>query len=161
MNIACMRLAGERFAEDRQDAVSIAMQQMMRGLVEGRPESFNQIATWGDCLGMFRSIVRARATEILRRHHHSPVDAVEELPDAPQDFVPEQRFRLEELMAEVGRLRPNPPVPEVFRDRFIDGKSTDEIARQRSINRNTLCTYFANGLRTLRERLGHQEGDLS
>jgi DNA-directed RNA polymerase specialized sigma24 family protein len=48
----------------------------------------------------------------------------------------------------------------VFRDRFIEGWSTDEIAERRSINRNTLLAHFAKGLRTLRERLTRLEGDL-
>jgi DNA-directed RNA polymerase specialized sigma24 family protein len=61
----------------------------------------------------------------------------------------------------VDRLQPDPPVPQVFRDRFIEGWSTDEIAERRGINRNTLLTYFAKGLRTLRERLTCLERDPS
>jgi DNA-directed RNA polymerase specialized sigma24 family protein len=86
---------------------------------------------------------------------------VEELPEMPQDFNAGYRFRLDELLPEVDRLQPDPPVPQVFRDRFIEGWSTDEIATRRSINRNTLLTYFAKGLRTLRERLACLEGGAS
>jgi DNA-directed RNA polymerase specialized sigma24 family protein len=131
----------------------------MRGLIEGKTESFNQITTWDDCLGMTRDIVRKRIFDFLRSRERSREDAVEELPEAPQDFDPGSRFRLEELLPEVDRLQPDPPVPQVFRDRFIEGWSTDEIATRRSINRNTLLTYFAKGLRTLRERLTCLEGD--
>lgn len=161
MMIARLRLAGERFEQDRQDIVSTAIQQLIRGLVEEKNESYNQITTWDDCLGMLRHIVRSRVIDFLRSRERSRVDAVEELPEAPQDFAPDQRFRLEELLPEVDRLQPDPPVPQVFRDRFIEGWSTAEIAERRSINRNTLLTYFAKGLRTLRERLTRLEGDLS
>jgi RNA polymerase sigma factor (sigma-70 family) len=161
MMIANLRLAGERFEQDRQDLVSTAIQQLIRGLVEKKGESFNQISTWDDCLSMTRHIVRQRITDFFRSRERSREDAVEELPEAPQDFAPDQRFRLDELLPEVDRLQPDPPVPQVFRDRFIEGWSTDEIAQRRGINRNTLLTYFAKGLRTLRERLTRLEGDLS
>ena len=161
MMIARLRLAGERFAQDRQDIVSTAIQQLIRGLVEEKNESYNQITTWDDCLGMTRHILRQRIKDFLRSRERSFVDAVEELPEAPLDFAPDQRFRLEELLPEVDRLQPDPPVPQVFRDRFIEGWSTDEIVERRGINRNTLLTYFAKGLRTLRERLTRLEGDLS
>jgi RNA polymerase sigma factor (sigma-70 family) len=161
MMIAKLRLAGERFEQDRQDLVSTAIQQLIMGLVEKKGESFNQISTWDDCLVMLRHIVRSRIIDFFRSRERNREDAVEELPEAPQDFAPDQRFRLDELLPEVDRLQPDPPVPQVFRDRFIDGWSTDEIALRRSINRNTLLTYFAKGLRTLRERLTRLEGDLS
>ena len=86
------------------------------------------------------------------------------------DGSPEEKSRVEaypvslggeSLLPELDRLLPDPPVPQVFRDRFIEGWSTDEIAQRRGINRNTLLTYFAKGLRTLRERLTRLEGDLS
>ncbi len=86
---------------------------------------------------------------------------MEELPELAPDFKAEVRFRLDELLPEVDRLQPDPPVPQVFRDRFLEGWSTDEIAASRGINRNTLLTYFAKGLRTLRERLTRLEGGLS
>lgn len=161
MMIARLRLAGERFEQDREDLVSIALQQLIRGLVEKREGSFNQIATWDDCLGMMRHMVRSRVFDFLRARDRRREDAVEELPEMPQDFHAGYRFRLDELLPEVDRLQPDPPVPQVFRDRFIEGWSTDEIATRRSINRNTLLTYFAKGLRTLRERLAFLEGGAS
>lgn len=161
MMIARLRLAGERFELDRQDIVSTGIQQLIRGLMEGKADSFNQITTWDDCVGMLRHIVRSRIIDFLRSRERSREDAVEDLPEAPQDFAPDQRFRLDELLPEVDRLQPDPPVPQVFRDRFLEGWSTDEIAERRGINRNTLLTYFAKGLRTLRERLTCLEGDLS
>ena len=161
MIIARLRLAGRQFEQDREDIVSTALKQLIAGLVEKKHESFNQLTTWDDCLGMMRHIVRSRVFDFLRARDRRREHAVEELPEAPQDFVPEQRFRLGELLPEVDRLQPDPPVPQVFRDRFIDGWSTDEIAERRGINRNTLLTYFAKGLRTLRERCTRLEATLS
>jgi RNA polymerase sigma factor (sigma-70 family) len=161
MIIARLRLAGGRFERDRQDLVSTAIQQLIRGLMEEKNESYNRISTWDDCLSMTRHIVRQRITDFFRSLERSREDAVEELPELPEDFQPEQRFRLKELLPELDRLQPDPPVPQVFRERFIERLSTDEIAERRGINRNTLLTYFAKGLRTLRERLTRLEGDLS
>lgn len=159
--IARIRLAGGRFEQDREDLVSTALQQFMRGLIEGRAENFNQIATWDDCLGMLRHIVRSRIMDFLRTRERRREDAVAELPEPPPDVTPETRFNLTELLNEVDRLEPDPPLPQVFRDRFIEGWSTDEIAGRRSINRNTLLSHFAKGFRVLRERLTHLEGTAS
>jgi len=161
MMIARLRLAGDRFEQDREDIVSTGIQQLIRGLVEQKNDSFNQITSWDDCVRMLRHIVRQRTKDFLRSRERSREDAVEELPEMPQDFNAGYRFRLDELLPEVDRLQPDPPVPQVFRDRFIGGWSTDEIATRRGINRNTLLTYFAKGLRTLRERLACLEGGAS
>jgi hypothetical protein len=83
---------------------------------------------------------------------------VEELPELIDDTPDDQRFNLAELLNEVDSLQPDPPLPQVFRDRFIEGWSTDEIATRRSINRNTLLSHFAKGFRTLRDRLTRLEG---
>ncbi len=158
MRIACIRLAGERFVQDREDVVSTALQQFIRGLVEGKTDSFNQIVTWDDCLIMTRHIVRQRIIDFLRTRERSREDAVEELPEVIANTPDSLRFNLDELLHEVDGLEPNPPLPQVFRDRFIDGWSTDEIAARRSINRNTLLSHFAKGFRVLRERLTRLEG---
>jgi DNA-directed RNA polymerase specialized sigma24 family protein len=83
---------------------------------------------------------------------------VEELPELIDDTPDDQRFNLAELLNEVDSLQPDPPLPQVFRHRFIEGWSTDEIATRRSINRNTLLSHFAKGFRTLRDRLTRLEG---
>ena len=158
MRIACIRLSGERHAQDREDLVSTALQQFIRGLLEGKTQSFNQISTWDDCVGMTRHIVRQRIFDFFRSHERSREDAVEELPEVIADTASPLRFNLDELLHEVDRLEPNPPLPQVFRDRFMEGWSTDEIATRRSINRNTLLSHFAKGFRLLRERLTLLEG---
>jgi DNA-directed RNA polymerase specialized sigma24 family protein len=161
MRIARIRLAGERFEPDREDLVSTALQQVISGICGKAGESFNQISTWDDVLVMMRHIVRLRVTDFFRSAESRKEDAVEELPEII-DAAPEMpRFQLNELMKEVDHLEPNPPVPQLFRDRFIEGWSTDEIAERRKINRNTLLTHFAKGFRVLRERLSRLEGPLS
>ena len=161
IRIARLRLAGERYEPDREDIVSTALQQFVRGVIGATSESFNQMATWDDCLAMMRHIVRLRVTDFLRSRQRNRVDAVEELPDFPADAPDEHPFTLAELLVEVDTLEPNPPVPQVFRDRFLEGRSTDEIAAVRGINRNTLVSYYAKGLRALRERLTRRAGALA
>lgn len=158
MIIARIRLSGARHEQDREDLVSTALQQFVRGLISGEGQSYNQISTWDDCLSMTRHIVRSRIIDHHRSIERRLEDAVEELPEPLIDFQPESRFALSEMLAEVDTLEPDPPVPQVFRDRFVEGWSTDEIAERRNLNRNTLLTYFAKGLRTLRERLTRLEG---
>lgn len=158
MRIARMRLLGQRFEEDREDIASTVLQQFVRGLVEGRVNSFNQMTEWDDCLGMVRHMVRMRVADFLRGVDRNLEDAVGDLPETVQE-MPEfargttEAFTLPELLNAVDSLEPNPPVPQVFRDRFLEGRATDEIAQARGINRNTLVSYYARGLKSLRERL--------
>lgn len=157
MRIARIRLAGERYEPDREDAVSTALQQLTRGVIENRSESYNQLSSFDDLLGMMRHIVRLRITDLFRSRERRPEDCVEEIPEIA-DLTPDStRFQLNELLLEVDRLEPNPPLPQVFRDRFIEGWSTDEIAARRSMNRNTLLSHFAKGFRVLRDRLTQLE----
>lgn len=158
--IARMRLSGQRFDQDREDLVSIAMQQFTRGFI-GNEKSYNQIESLDDCLRMFRHIVRQRVKDYFRSEGRNREDYVDELPEIEPGFEPAVRFRLEELLPEVDRLQPDPPVPQVFRARFIEGWSTDEIAERMNLNRNNICTYFNKGLKTLRERLTRLEGNQS
>ena len=160
MRVARCRLVGSEHEHDREDAVSTAVQQVVRGVIENSAESFNQIQSFDDVLGMSRHIVRLRITDFLRSRERRPEDVVEELPELIAATPNEQRFNLSELLAEVDHLQPNPPLPQIFRDRFIEGWSTDEIATRRSINRNTLLSHFAKGFRTLRDRLTRLEGTL-
>ena len=158
MRVARIRLAGERFEPDREDLVSTALQQVISGICGKSAESFNQISTGDDLLSMMRHIVRLRVTDFFRSTERRKEDAMDELPDMI-DAAPEMpRFQLNELLREVDRLEPDPPLPQVFRDRFVEGWSTDEIAQRRTINRNTLLAHFAKGFRVLRERLSRLEG---
>jgi RNA polymerase sigma factor (sigma-70 family) len=160
MRVARCRLAGSEHEPDREDVVSTAVQQVVRGVIGNSAESFNQIQTFDDVLGMTRHIVRQRITDLLRSKDRRPEDVVEELPELVDATPNDLRFNLAELLTEVDHLQPDPPVPQVFRDRFVEGWSTDEIAARRSINRNTLLSHFAKGFRTLRDRLTRLEGAL-
>lgn len=55
-------LAGGSREQDREDLCATAIQQFVTGLVSGRPDSLNQLATWDDCLNMVRHILRLRAS---------------------------------------------------------------------------------------------------
>jgi RNA polymerase sigma factor (sigma-70 family) len=152
MRVAAAKLEGEAFRADREDAVSTALTQLVRGIVEGRGNSFNQIDSWDDVLGMMRHIVRQRITDLHRSRFRNREDATEDLPEPTPDTLPDPEFRLSELLAEVDRL--DPPLPDLFRDRFVEGWSTDEIASRRAMNRNTILSHFAKGFAILRKRLG-------
>lgn len=150
--IAAMRLSGSRWAQDREDLVSVALHQFVKGLVENKLESFKQISNWDDCLGMMRSIVRLRVFDFHRERGRDLEDAVAELPEPVADFpATGQGLGSEDIFLEIDRL--DPPLPELFRERFLEGFTIDEIAKKRGMNRNTLCTWFADALKTLRSRL--------
>lgn len=150
--IAAIRLSGSRWAQDREDLVSVALHQFVKGLVENRLKSFKQISSWNDCLGMMRSIVRSRIVDFHRERGRDLEDAVAELPEPVADFpVTGLGLGGEDIFHEIDRL--DPPLPELFRERFVEGFTIEEIATKRGMNRNTLCTWFADALKILRHRL--------
>jgi RNA polymerase sigma factor (sigma-70 family) len=154
--VAAVRLAGARWESDREDLVAAALHQFVRGLIENSPKSFKQIRSWDDCLGMMRRIVRSRVTDFHRSAGRNLEDSVETLPEPEVIAFPgTEEIDAEALQLEVDRL--DPPMPELFRDRFIEGLTLAEIAERRGINRNTLCTWFADALAKLRQRLGSKE----
>lgn len=152
MRVAVVKLDGEALRTDREDAVSTALTQLVRGIVEGRGNSFNQIASWDDLLSMMRHIVRQRIKDIHRSRSRNREDGMAEVPEAAPEPSPQPAFLMSELLAEVDRLRP--PLPDLFRDRFVEGWSTDEIAARRAMNRNTILGHFSKGFAILRDRLG-------
>ena len=152
--IAAMRLSGSRWAQDREDLVSVALHQFVQGLVENRLNSFKQITTWDDCVSMLRSIVRSRIVDFYRERARDLEDTVAQLPEAPIAFPgggTELGLGTDDIFHEIDHL--DPPLPELFRERFVEGYTIDEISAKRGINRNTLCTWFADALRLLRRRL--------
>jgi len=156
MMIARLRLSGARFQQDREDIVMKAISEFVGGF-EGGEKSFNQLRSWDDCLRMTRHIVRRRLLDFYRSSGRNREDGVELLPEPEVAFEAGARFRLEELLPEIDQLQPDPPLPQVFRARFLEGWSTDEIAERMQLNRNNLCTYFSKGLKRLRERLTRME----
>ncbi|TDU67295.1 RNA polymerase sigma factor (sigma-70 family) [Prosthecobacter fusiformis] len=143
-------LAGDSHEHDREDLCATAMQQFVTGLVQSSSESFNQISTWDDCLSMMRHILRLRVLDFFRAQGRNREDAMEAVPDIPTPPRTDAAS-LSELLALVDEL--DPPKPDLLRDRFVDGYSTDEIAQRRQMNRNTVVSHFAQGLRYLRSRL--------
>ena len=101
---------------------------------------------------MMRAIVRNRIADHFRSAYRNREDAVGEVPEpaTAAEVVPFGPG-VEDIFVEIDRL--DPPMPELFRERFLQGHTIDEIAERRDLNRNTLCTWFAKSLATLRTRL--------
>lgn len=160
LQVARARLAGSRHEQDREDLVATALAQFVRGLVEKKSPSFNQLSVWSDCLGMMRTLTRARVLDFLRQTYRNREDPSGDLPEYTVDSLADMATAgVEDIFVEIDRL--DPPLPELFRERFLEGLTIDEIAARRGVNRNTLCTWFANALRTLRGRLSHPNSDRS
>jgi DNA-directed RNA polymerase specialized sigma24 family protein len=110
-----------------------------------------------------RSHGRWRVTVFLRERARNREDAIGDLPETVEELPvfegggTTRAFTLPELLRAVDALEPNPPVPQVFRERFFEGRATDEIAKARGINRNTLVSYYARGLKSLRTQLIQME----
>ena len=129
-----------------------ALGQLVQGVVENSQESYNGLTGWDDVLGMMRTIVRRRVADFLRQRGRRPLDYVETLPDpATLSLLDDLPFTSAELWGAVAEL--DPPLPELFQDRFLSGWNTTEIAERRRMNVNTLLTYFARGFRALKAKL--------
>lgn len=151
MRLACRLLSGRQWEVQREDIVATAISQVVEGLIGGFSETFNQISSFSDLVGMTQTIVRRRLMDFHRQHSRSREDAVEELPEfaiAAED-LPFTRAELHEQIAAL-----DPPKPELFLARFFDGLTTREVAERLGMAHGTVLTHFAEGLRLLRERLG-------
>ncbi len=159
--VARFELAGSEWAMEREDIVITALGQLVQGVIENSQESYNGLAAWNDVLGMMRTIVRRRTTDFLRQRGRRPLDYVETLPEpAPFSGMHDLPFTPSELWAVVAEL--DPPLPELFQDRYHSGWNTTEIAERRNMNVNTVLTYFARGFRALKtnlEALSGEKGD--
>ncbi|MCE9518222.1 MAG: sigma-70 family RNA polymerase sigma factor [Verrucomicrobia bacterium] len=158
MMVARCALSGAEHETQREDIVATALSQVMRGVIEGTSESYNGMHGFDDVLGMMRSVTRCRVVDFLRQRERRREDAVEELPEPPPAGVDNLPYTMAELMTQVEML--DPPLPDIFSDRFLLGWNTSEIAERRNMNVNTLLTYFAKGFKLLRERLQRLEGTL-
>ncbi len=156
--IARMALVGSQHASERDDLVLTALEQLIQGIIENKEESYNGMDGWDDVLGMMRTIVRRRITDFLRQQERRPLDYVETLPEiALSSLADHLPFTPAELWAAVEEL--DPPLPELFSERFVEGWNTTEIAARRNINANTLLTHFAKGFRTLKAKLTTLTGE--
>jgi RNA polymerase sigma factor (sigma-70 family) len=151
-------LTGERHQQDREDIAARALAELVRGVVEKKPESFNQIASFGDVLGMTQVIVRARTKDFFRSLARHPEDATADLPEPPVETsasVPALTWtELEALITELP-----PPQPEIFQRHYAQGHTADEIAGQLRLPRSTVLSHLFRGRKTLREMLGRNAGD--
>lgn len=155
MMVARCALGGAENEAQREDIVATALSQVMRGVIEENSESYNGMPGFDDLLGMMRSVTRCRVVDFLRQRGRRREDAVDELPEPPPVPVEDLPYTMAELMAQVETL--DPPLPDIFNDRFLLGWNTTEIAERRQMNVNTLLTYFARGFKLLRERLQRME----
>lgn len=150
MRLAGRLLAGGQWEPQREDLVTTAISQVVEGLVAKTSESYNQITSFRDLVGMTLTIVRRRIMDFHRGHARSVEDAVEQLPETAT-FAEDLPFTAMELREQIEAL--DPPKPELFLARFFEGLTTREVAERRGMAHGTVLTHFAEGLRLLRERL--------
>lgn len=150
MRLAGRLLSGGQWEQQREDAVATAISQIVEGLVTGTSESYNQLSTFSDLVGMTQTVVRRRITDFHRQKARSREDAVEELPEIAL-ALEELPCTAAELKAQIAAL--DPPKPQLFMDRFFGGLTTREVAQHRGLPHGTVLTHFAQGLKLLRERL--------
>ena len=62
---------------------------------------------------------------------------------------PDDHAEAEDLWQTIAAL--DPPLPDLFTDRFLLGWSTTEIASRRSMKPNTVLSHFHRGFARLRE----------
>ena len=138
----CLR--GPEWAAQRDDLVATALGQ----LVVGAEDFCNAAAGFDDLVGVLKNIVRRRTIDFLRQQARRPEVLVANVPDSP---IAPRADDATEVWAEVARL--DPPLPDLFTDRFVLGWTTTEIAARRQMNVNTVLSHFHRGFRALRERL--------
>jgi RNA polymerase sigma factor (sigma-70 family) len=152
MQLAQRVLSGPQWEAQREDLVATAISQVATGLIEGSSESFNQLASFGDLVGMTLTILRRRVHDFYRQQGRSRVDAVEELPEPAAEPFDGSPLSPGELREQIEAL--DPPKPKLFLARFFDGLTTREVAAHFNMPHGTVLTHFAQGLRLLRDRLG-------
>lgn len=145
-------LSGPQWEAQREDLVATAISQVATSLIEGNSDSFNQLASFSDLMGMTLTILRRRAHDFHRQQGRSRVDAVEDLPEPASDSSASPSCSLAELREQIEAL--DPPKPKLFLARFFEGLTTREVAAHFGMPHGTVLTHFSQGLRLLRERLG-------
>ena len=139
----CLR--GSEWAAQREDIVATALAQ----LVTGARDFCNAAASFDDVVGVMKTIVRRRTIDFLRQRARRPEVLVADVPDGSVENPASADGA--ELWSEVARL--DPPLPDLFTDRFMLGWTTTEIATRHQMNVNTVLSHFHRGFRLLRERL--------
>lgn len=150
-------LTGAQHAQDREDIAAQALAQVVRGLIEGKLESFNQIASFDDLKGMTLHIVRARVTDFFRQRARRPEEVTDEVPElssasfAPVDSSTAGSLTRDEFDRLIGEL--SPPMPEIFHAHYVLGQTAAEIAAGRGLSRNTVLSHLHRGKKALHQRL--------
>jgi hypothetical protein len=119
----------------------------------------NQLRTFDDLIGMTQLIVRRRIYDAYRANAENREEAVEAIPEpgfasgGADRETP--RFTAEEILQAVDTLPA--PFPALFRDRFLDGHSTSEIAARHTLPLGSVTTCLWRGLKKLRRSLAALE----
>jgi RNA polymerase sigma factor (sigma-70 family) len=150
--LAAHLLVGAQYEHDREDIAARSLGELVRGVIEGRPESFNHITSFDDLQGMALQIVRARTKDYFRHRGRRPEDLRAEPPEPsalsdPSDTSGTKLSR-EEFDGLIARLPP--PQPEIFRLHYVQGHTAEEIAAQTGMPRNTILSHLFRGKKTLR-----------
>jgi RNA polymerase sigma factor (sigma-70 family) len=147
--LAAHLLIGAQYEHDREDIAARSLGELVRGVIEGRPESFNQLTSFHDLQGMALQIVRARTKDYFRHRGRRPEDLTAEPPE-PSHQTEDAGAHLsrEEFDNLIARL-PSPQ-PEIFRLHYVQGHTAEEIARQMGMPRNTILSHLFRGKKTLR-----------
>lgn len=147
--LAAHLLVGAQYEHDREDIAARSLGELVRGVVEGRPESFNQLSSFDDLQGMALQIVRARTKDYFRHRGRRPEDPTAELPEPSHPSgEPGTQLSREEFDNLIARLPP--PQPEIFRLHYVQGHTAEEIATQTGMPRNTVLSHLFRGKKTLR-----------
>ena len=145
-------LAGTEHAQNREDIAARALAELVRSLMEKKLESFNQIRTFDDLLGMTRQIVRARSKDFFRHRGRHPEDLTDTPPEPPfTTAAPECPLSREDFDGLIARLPP--PQPEIFRLHYAEGHTAEEIAALLDTPRNTILSHLFRGKKTLRKHI--------
>ena len=150
--IVLAMLRGAEYLADREDIVSTAMTQTVHGYLEKNPLSRNVPPPFSDLEGMMRTITRRRAIDFIRQQSRRPTIPIASAPTlSSREPDPSDQAAAADLWRRVADL--DPPLPDLFMDRFLLGWSTTEIAQRRQLNPNTVLSHFHRGFKLLREIL--------
>ena len=130
-------------------AADVLAREIVPGVLQPRTDSFNQISSFDDLVGMTRSIAKNRAIDFIRRSARRPEVLTDELPEVS----PESCTKAPVDLLEMVDRHLQPPDPELFHARFVLGHTTREIAALRGISHGTVVSRFARALEKLRHLL--------
>lgn len=156
--IALAMLRGPEHEQDREDVVATAISQTVAGYLEKNPKARNATPPLSDLEGMMKTVVRRRLLDHLRqkcRRDTVPFDETTAHPTS--NFTPEDDALAAELWLTIAEL--DPPLPDLFTDRYLLGWTTTEIAQRRGLNPNTVLSHFHRGCARLRQILTPRHED--